>query len=152
MNEPDASITCSDCYVAVQQLEVPLNVVYEAHLNGFAEVTTGVSIGFDTCLGVSVAVSNGTGAHPLTDFRSLVENHILARYNVFALAVSLQPVVTANLSQESSVSWATTRPTTVDTGAASASACHAPKLDGSHPLLSAMQWHHADVWLFKGDF
>lgn len=132
LNEPDASITCSDCYVAVQQLEVLLNVVYKAELNGFAEVTTGVTIGFDTRLGVSVAVSNGTGAHPLTDFRSLVGNHILARYNVFALAVSLQPVVTANLSQQSSVSWATTQPTTVDSGGASASAYHALELDGSN--------------------
>ncbi|KAK9842731.1 hypothetical protein WJX74_001540 [Apatococcus lobatus] len=116
LSEPDASITCTDCYVAVQQLEVLLNVVYEAELNGFAEVTTQVTVGFDTRLGVSIAVSNGTGAHALTDFRGLAGNSILAQYNVFALAVSLQPVVTANLSQQSSVSWATIQPTTVDTG------------------------------------
>ncbi|KAK9843864.1 hypothetical protein WJX84_001801 [Apatococcus fuscideae] len=103
-------------FAYVQQLEVLLNVVYEAELNGFAEVTTQVTVGFDTRLGVSIAVSNGTGAHALTDFRGLAGNSILAQYNVFALAVSLQPVVTANLSQQSSVSWATIQPTTVDTG------------------------------------
>lgn len=137
LDEPDASIACGDCYVAFQQLEVLLNVVYEADLNGFAEVTTGVTIGLDTRQGVSVAFCNGTGAHPLTDFGSLVVNHILVRYNVFALAVSLQPVVTANLSEQSSVSWATTQPTTVDTGGASASTSHPLELYRSNPLLSA---------------
>ena len=120
IRNPDINMTCTNCYLQVQHINLYMTLVYEAAHNGFAEVATQVDAVFNTTLGVSAHYGNSQGYWRTSQngFRDLVDNKILAQFNVFALSVAMKPVVTANLSQQSSLGWNSLSPMQVDTGRA----------------------------------
>ncbi|KAK9845163.1 hypothetical protein WJX84_011706 [Apatococcus fuscideae] len=116
LSRPDANISCTACYLQVQSMELYMSVVYDAAHNGFAEVATQVDVTFGASLGVSMFYSSGTSSTGLSQFMPLVTDKILAQFQVFALGIALQPLVTADLSQQTSMGWDTPAPMRVTSG------------------------------------
>lgn len=114
----NANITCTACYLQAQSMELYMSVVYDAAHDGFAEVAAQVDVMFNASLGVSMSYPTGTSSTGLSQFAPLMTEKILAHFQVFALGIALRPMVTADLSQQTSMGWSTSMPMKVTSGAA----------------------------------
>lgn len=118
LSSTDVNLSCTTCYLQAQSMELYMSVVYDAAHNGFAEVATQVDVTFNASLGVSMFYPTGTSSTGLSQFAPLMTEKILAYFQVFALGIALRPMVTADLSQQTSMGWSTSMPMRVTSGAA----------------------------------
>lgn len=118
LSRTDANISCTACYLQAQSMELYMSVVYDAAHDGFTEVATQVDVTFNASLGVSMFYPYGTSSTGLSQLAPLMTDKILAYFQVFTLGIALRPMVTADLSQQTSMGWSTTMPMRVTSGVA----------------------------------